>query len=79
MRRWLRSSRFWIPSLVLKLVVVPRVVGDTEANAVNKLSQSRLKVGQVTRQETSRSKPGIVFRQEPVADAVVLTGSAVDL
>ena len=60
-------------------IPVPRVVGDLEAAAAGKLSQARLQVGRVTPQTRARIKPGVVFRQEPEADRLVIPGSAVDL
>jgi beta-lactam-binding protein with PASTA domain len=61
------------------MVAVPEVTGGTEAAAANRLSRTGLETGRVTRQETSRAEPGIVFRQSPPAGRMVVRGTAVDL
>ncbi len=60
-------------------VAVPGVIGDTEARASEKLAAARLTVGQVAREESSRTSPGTVFRQEPVAGRMVVAATAVHL
>ncbi len=60
-------------------VAVPEVTGDTEAAAAGRLSANGLEPGRVTRQETARAEPGIVFRQSPAAGRMVVRGTAVDL
>lgn len=61
------------------MVAVPEVTGGTEASAASRLSRTGLETGRVTRQETSRAEPGIVFRQSPTAGRMVARGTAVDL
>lgn len=60
-------------------IAVPEVTGDTEVAAANRLPRNGLETGRVTRQETSRAEPGIVFRQSPPAGRMVVRGTAVDL
>jgi beta-lactam-binding protein with PASTA domain len=60
-------------------VAVPEVTGASESAAANRLSRNGLETGRVTRQETSRAEPGIVFRQSPPARRMVARGTAVDL
>jgi beta-lactam-binding protein with PASTA domain len=60
-------------------VAVPEVTGASESDAANRLSRNGLEIGRVTRQETSRAEPGIVFRQSPPARRMVARGTAVDL
>jgi serine/threonine-protein kinase len=59
-------------------VTVPDLTGETEDDARSTLEGLGLRVGDVTREESSEA-PGTVLEQSPAADEEVDKGSAVDL
>ncbi|MDT3780004.1 PASTA domain-containing protein [Nitrospira sp. MA-1] len=67
-------------SLVVSLgVVVPKVVGLTQAAAESAITTVSLTVGRVTKANSSSVAAGRVISQNPAAEAKVKAGSAVDL
>jgi beta-lactam-binding protein with PASTA domain/tRNA A-37 threonylcarbamoyl transferase component Bud32 len=63
------------------LVAVPKVVGLTQAKAVEALQAAELQVGDVTPRPdpTGKIKAGVVMEQDPAAEAEAETGSKVNL
>jgi beta-lactam-binding protein with PASTA domain len=60
-------------------VVVPNVVGDTQAAATTAITGAGLVLGTVTTQSSSAVASGDVISESPVAGTSVSTGSAVNL
>jgi serine/threonine-protein kinase len=59
-------------------VDVPKVTGQTEDDARNAIEGAGLRVGTITREESTED-PGTVITQSPAAGKTVAKGSAVDL
>ncbi|MEM7612367.1 MAG: PASTA domain-containing protein [Pseudomonadota bacterium] len=61
------------------MVIVPDVVGQTEAQATSALTGAGLNVGTVTEQNDNTIPDGSIISQNPVGGASVMAGSAVSL
>ena len=61
------------------MVTVPNVVGLTQAAATTTVSEARLKLGNVTRQNSDTVATGNVISQEPASGSSAAEGSAVTL
>ena len=60
------------------LVVVPKLVGLTEAEAKKELEKAGLKAGQAKKRTTTGTTPGIILEQSVAAGKKLDRGSAVD-
>jgi len=66
-------------NLVISGVVVPDVVGETEASAESAVTGAGLSVGEIEYEHHDTVPAGAVIRQNPSAGLVVAVNSAVDL
>jgi serine/threonine-protein kinase len=60
-------------------VVVPRLVGSTEAEARDKLEAVGLELGEVTQASSDEVEPGLIISQDPEPSAAADEGSSVDV
>jgi serine/threonine-protein kinase len=60
-------------------VVVPRLVGSTEAEARDKLEAVGLELGEVTQATSDEVEPGLIISQDPEPSAAADEGSSVDV
>ena len=61
------------------MATVPNVVGDDEGEALRKLTEQRLRVGNVRRALEGGGRPGAVMEQNPRPDVMVARETPVDL
>lgn len=61
------------------MATVPNVVGDSEGDALRKLAEQRLRVGNINRVLEGAGRVGTVTEQNPRADLQVARDTAVDL
>src|SRR5215469_8158090 len=60
-------------------VTVPNVVGMTQAAATTAITEAKLKLGNITQQNSNTVATGNVISQEPASGSSVAEGSAVTL
>ena len=68
-----------MPSYRVRMTYVPDLYGMSEAQAMEKLAQARLVVGQVTTERTTAVPPGQVVKQDAPRQSVLPQGTAVDI
>jgi beta-lactam-binding protein with PASTA domain len=73
------ASLTWNVTGSVAAVVVPNVVGQTQANATSTLVAAALSLGSVTQQTSASVPAGSVISQVPAAGASVSPGSGVNL
>jgi beta-lactam-binding protein with PASTA domain len=61
------------------MATVPNVVGDEEGEALRKLTEQRLRMGNVRRALEGAGRPGTVMEQNPRPDVMVARETPVDL